>query len=186
MEYSVIRSNRRSIAVEIQNCRAVVRAPLCYSDGQIENFVMRNEKWITTHLAKAEENRKKAAERFDMPASEIRAVLNTAKTVFSDRVAYYAPLVGVTYSRVSVRFMRSRWGSCSSKGALGFNSLLVLAPPEVLDSVVVHELCHRKQMNHSDKFYSEVLRVFPDYNKCREWLDENSEILHAAGERACE
>ena len=68
-------------------------------------------------------------------------------------------------------------GSCSSKGNLNFNCLLMLAPPKVLDSVVVHELCHRKEMNHSKRFYAEVLRVFPDYWAQDKWLKENGNIL---------
>ena len=63
------------------------------------------------------------------------------------------------------------------KGNLNFNCLLMLAPPEVLDSVIVHELCHRKVMNHSDKFYAEVLRAFPNYRICSKWLKENGDML---------
>ena len=94
-----------------------------------------------------------------------------------ERLEVYAPRIGVSYGRVTVRNQRTRWGSCSAKGNLNFNCLLMLAPPEVIDSVVVHELCHRKEMNHSDKFYSEVLRVFPDYWNCHKWLKENGPIL---------
>ena len=101
-----------------------------------------------------------------------------AKTI-PQRAAYYAPLVGVTYGRITIRKQRSRWGSCSSKGNLSFNCLLMRAPPEVLDSVVVHELCHRREMNHSDLFYAEVLRVCPDYPARRAWLKENGDALLA-------
>ena len=65
-----------------------------------------------------------------------------------------------------------RWGSCSSKGNLNFNCLLMLAPSEILDYVVVHELCHRKQMNHSKAFWLEVEKVLPDYKESIEWLKE--------------
>ena len=95
------------------------------------------------------------------------------------RVAYYAAQIGVSYGRITIRCQRTRWGSCSSAGNLNFNCLLLLAPPRVLDSVVVHELCHRKQMNHSAAFYREVYRVFPDYDRCRLWLRENGGALLA-------
>ena len=75
--------------------------------------------------------------------------------------------------------MSTRWGSCSSKGNLNFNCLLLLAPPEVLDSVVVHELCHRKEMNHSPAFWREVYRVFPKYDEADRWLKENGPVLTA-------
>ena len=94
-------------------------------------------------------------------------------------MAYYAPIVGVSYGRITIRSQRSRWGSCSSNGNLNFNCLLMLVPPGVLDSVVVHELCHRKEMNHSPRFYAEVLRVLPDYRERDRWLKENGAMLMA-------
>ena len=96
-----------------------------------------------------------------------------ASIVISERVAHFAPLVGVDYGRITIRSQKTRWGSCSSKGDLNFNCLLLLAPPEVLDYVVVHELCHRKQMNHSPRFWAEVARIIPDYKTKVKWLKEN-------------
>lgn len=75
--------------------------------------------------------------------------------------------------RITIRSQRTRWGSCSSKGNLNFNCLLVLFPPEVIDSIVVHELCHRKHMNHSPQFYAEIEKVFPEYKKWHKWLNDN-------------
>ena len=109
--------------------------------------------------------------------SDIQALAEKALAVIPDRVKYYAEKIGVTYGRITIRNQRSKWGSCSAKGNLNFNCLLMLAPPEVLDSVIVHELCHRKEMNHSDKFYAEILRVFPDYHKWDKWLKENGGLL---------
>ena len=94
-----------------------------------------------------------------------------------ERVAYYAPIAGVSYGRITIRNQKSRWGSCSAKGNLNFNCLLMLTPPEVIDSVVVHELCHRKEMNHSRRFYDEVLRVYPDYHIWNKWLKENGAAI---------
>lgn len=87
--------------------------------------------------------------------------------------------LGVTYGRITIRCQRTKWGSRSSAGNLNFNCLLMLAPDEVIDSVVVHELCHRLEMNHSDRFYSHVQRVFPKYNECRRWLKANGGALLA-------
>ena len=89
----------------------------------------------------------------------------------------FAPLVGVTYGRITIRSQHTLWGSCSSKGNLNFNCLLMLTPPEVLDYVVVHELCHRKEMNHSARFRAEVEHVLPDYEIQRKWLRENGTAL---------
>ena len=92
-------------------------------------------------------------------------------------MAYYASIIGVSYGKVTIRKQKTRWGSCSARGDLNFNCLLMLTPPEVIDSVVVHELCHRKEMNHSRKFYGEVLRAFPDYRKWDKWLKDNGRML---------
>ena len=112
-----------------------------------------------------------------LTAEEIRALAAKALEVIPERVAYYAPLMGVTYNRITIRNQKTRWGSCSSKGNLNFNCLLMLCPPEVIDSVVVHELAHRREMNHSKRFYAHVLRVYPDYYKWNKWLKENGPVL---------
>ena len=78
--------------------------------------------------------------------------------------------------QIVIRTQYARWGSCSSKGNLNFNCLLALVPPEVLAYVFVHELCHRKQMNHSAAFYKEVERVFPEYKRCNRWLKQNGSV----------
>ncbi len=108
---------------------------------------------------------------------ELRTLAEKARAYIPERVKFYAPQVGVTYGRVTIRSQKTLWGSCSAKGNLNFNCLLMLAPPEVIDSVVVHELCHRKVMNHSARFYAKVLRVFPDYRKWHGWLKEHGEAL---------
>lgn len=113
--------------------------------------------------------------------TEIDELMKQAKKVIPERVAFFAPLVGVVPGRIAIRCQKTRWGSCSAKGNLNFNCLLMLAPPEVMDSVVVHELCHLKQMNHSKKFYDEVLRVMPDYRTRQKWLKEHgAELLKHA------
>ena len=161
-EYELIKSSRKTLAAEIKQGRLIIRAPHQAADDDIRRFIQKNRQWIETHLAKSR-SREAAAESIPkLTPEELPA-----------RAAYYAPLIGVTYGRITIRNQTSRWGSCSSKGNLNFNCLLMLAPPEVLDSVVVHELCHRREMNHSQKFYAEVLRVFPTYHTQEKWLKEH-------------
>ena len=98
------------------------------------------------------------------------------RQVLQEKVEFYAqkwePRMGVHASGWTLRKMKTRWGSCSSKGNLNFNCLLMLAPAEILDYVVVHELCHRKEMNHSKAFWAEVEKVLPDYRESVKWLKE--------------
>lgn len=169
MEYEVIRSNRKTLAVQIHSDRVLVRAPTCATNEDIRRFLLEHRGWIEKHLAKQQA----AAALPKLTMEDIHQLADRAMEVIPRRVRYYAPLVGVTYGRITIRNQRSKWGSCSSQGNLNFNCLLMLAPPEVIDSVVVHELCHRKEMNHSPRFYAEVYRVFPEYDKWNKWLKEN-------------
>ena len=175
--YQLIRSSRKTISLELTSKGLLVRAPYAMTGEQIDRFVKSKEAWITKHRAKIEEQLRTQPVEDRLSMDEIRELADRALKVIPERVAYYAPLVGVTYGRITIRNQKSRWGSCSSRGNLNFNCLLMLAPPEVLDSVVVHELCHRKEMNHSEAFYSEVLRVFPEYKKWYGWLKENGTAL---------
>ncbi len=179
MEFEVIRSGRRTIAAEIRRNRLIIRAPWRATDEDINRFMQANRHWLETHLAQARAREQALAGVRRLTAEDVRALARRAAETIPARVAHYAPLVGVTYGRITIRNQRSRWGSCSSKGNLNFNCLLMLAPPAVLDSVVVHELCHRKEMNHSPRFYAEVLRVFPDYWAQDRWLKENGATLMA-------
>lgn len=176
--YKLIRSKRKTMSIQIVPEGLVVRAPLHAKQEEIDRFVNLNSVWIERNRKKLEErlaNQPPLPEKLTM--DEIRELAEKAAKVIPERVRYYAPLVGVTYGRITIRNQSTRWGSCSSKGNLNFNCLLMLTPPEVIDSVVVHELCHRKEMNHSKKFYAEVLRVFPDYYKWDKWLKENGSII---------
>lgn len=102
---------------------------------------------------------------------------NAARARFEQRCAYYRTLTGGSYTSVTVRDQKTRWGSCSSRGTLSFNYRLIFAPPEVLDYVVVHELCHLTHMNHSKEFWNKVGSVMPDYNIHRKWLKDHGREL---------
>ena len=177
MEYTIIKSNRRTLALEIKSGKLIVRAPSRATDEEISAFVVKHKRWIENNILKIQKRKELIGSIDPLSQSDIQALADKALSVIPDRVKYYAEIIGVTYGRITIRNQRSRWGSCSAKGNLNFNCLLMLAPPEVLDSVIVHELCHRKVMNHSDKFYAEVLRAFPHYHICNKWLKENGDVL---------
>lgn len=179
-EYKIVKTNRRTLSIQInRENEVIVRAPRRISNAEIERIVVSKEAWITKHLKKMENDlRRESSEKpYKLSDEEIAKLVAEAKRVIPERVAFYAPLVGVSYGRVTIRHQKTRWGSCSAKGNLNFNCLLMLTPPEVLDSVVVHELCHRKEMNHSKRFYAEVYRVFPEYDKWDKWLKKNGKSI---------
>lgn len=102
---------------------------------------------------------------------------SAARTQFEQRCAYYCRFTGGSYTSVTIRDQKTRWGSCSSRGTLSFNYRLIFAPPAVLDYVVVHELCHLTHMNHSKEFWNMVGSVMPDYQKHKKWLREHGQEL---------
>ena len=180
MDYRLIRSKRKTIGIQVKNGMVIVRAPMRTSLKEIDAFVESSRNWIDKHLCQQKERMVHEAENpvSKLTREELEALAQEAVRRIPGRVAYYAPKVGVTYGTITIRNQRTRWGSCSAKGNLNFNCLLCLAPPGVLDAVVVHELCHRLEMNHSKRFYEEVLRVYPDYYKDHGWLKEHgSELL---------
>ena len=177
----IIRSSRRTLSLQVKNDgQVIVRAPKHITLQEIAAFVRKNSAWLHKHLEKVRKEKELNAASPVQPLTmeDIQKLADEALRVIPGRVAHFAPLVGVTYGRITVRNQRTRWGSCSSKGNLNFNCLLMLAPPGILDYVVVHELCHRKEMNHSPKFWAEVVNVMPDYKERQKWLrTEGSNIM---------
>ena len=176
MEYRILRSSRKTIAIQITpEGEVLVRCPNRMPKWQIQQFVDSKSDWIEAHLQKIAA--RPAALKLTEP--ELNALARQAAEDLPKRVAKFAPLVGVSWGRITIRRQRTRWGSCSGKGNLNFNCLLMLSPEEVRDYVVVHELCHRKQMNHSQKFWSEVAAILPDYPSRKKWLKDNGNALMA-------
>ena len=173
--YQIIKSDRKTIAIQIKpDGQVVVRCPKRMRVEEARRFVESKADWIEKHLAKRQpQNVAKYTPK------EIEQLREQARKVVTGRVRYYAPIIGVTYGQIAIRTQHTRWGSCSSKGNLNFNCLLALTPPEVLDYVVVHELCHRKELNHSDRFWSQVERILPDYKARKAWLKKNGTGLIA-------
>lgn len=171
ISYKLIRSDRRSIGIQITQEGVVVRAPRRMSDAEIDRFVQSKRDWIETHLAKVPTAQPKFS------GEEIHRLADEALKRIPERVRHFAPLVGVTYGGITIRNQHTRWGSCSSKGNLNFNCLLMLTPDHVIDYVVVHELCHRLEMNHSARFWVQVERVLPNYRESLQWLKEHGQEL---------
>ena len=96
-----------------------------------------------------------------------------ARAVLTERVEFFAHEHGFTVKKIRISSARTRWGSCSTKGTLSFTWRLVMAPLEVIDYVVVHELCHLQELNHSQSFWARVEAILPGYRPCRQWLKHN-------------
>ena len=178
--YEIIRSKRKSYGISVApGGKVTVRMPLRGSERFAVSMVEEKRDWIVKNYLKMQAVSPKPSQKEKTPYERrLEAPYRqAAKEYIPKRVAYYAELLDVTYATISIRDQKTRWGSCSSKGNLSFSWRLILAPPKVLDYVVVHELCHRKEMNHSPRFWALMESIIPDYKIHRKWLKENGEKL---------
>mgnify|MGYP003308806016 CR=1 FL=1 len=179
----IIRERRRTYTLKVtDDGQVLIKAPYSVSEKVLRNFAAQHSDWIEKQLqAKAQF----ANDKFT--PEEIENLFHLAVNDIPQRVEKWATVIGVSYTKLAIRNMVHNYGSCTSKGKLTFNCLLMLCPPEIIDSIVVHELCHRLQMNHSQKFYTEILRVMPDYYERHRWLHQHGDFylrkLKASGIR---
>ncbi len=178
MNIQVIRSDRKTISLEIKrDGEVLVRAPGYMSESDIREFIQDKSGWLNKHLRKVEIDKNMLQEVGSFSDDEIRKMIRLAKKILPQKVAYYARVLNVDYGRISIRKQKTRWGSCSHEGDLNFNCLLMMTPEAVMDYVVVHELCHRLEMNHSVRFWKLVEKVLPDYKDTKKWLKEQGRLL---------
>lgn len=174
----LIRSRRKTLALQIaEDGHLIIRVPMKCPESEIASFIDKHRSWIEKHSEKVRQTYAMAQQLEPFSAQDIRSMAERAAEIIPQRVRFYAEKLGVTYGKITIRAQKTKWGSCTSKGNLSFNCLLMEAPPEVLDSIVVHELCHRIHMDHSKLFYSKVYSIFPDYDKCSSWLKSSGSIL---------
>ena len=174
MQYELMYSKRKTLAVQIRaDGSIVVRAPFRTPRYRIEGFLTARQDWIlqTVEKQKAAHAVPRISEQLNPQEREV--MIRKAGETLAARTAYFAEQMGVTYGRITIREQKTRWGSCSSKGNLNYNWKLILMPQEILDYVVVHELAHRKEMNHSARFSAVVAAQMPDYAVRQKWLREH-------------
>lgn len=178
----VVYSRRRTLGLEVRaDGRVILRAPKGLSNQDVMDFVKERQAWIVQKWFETERIRRQKAERpprdyEQNPALEAQ-YRKEARRRITERAAYFAEKMGVDYGRIAIKAAKTRWGSCSARGNLNFHWKLILMPPAILDYVVVHELAHRIEMNHSPRFWTQVERILPDYRERRRWLKENGGLI---------
>ena len=163
MDYTLVRSGRKTLAIEVtRDARVVVRAPQRCPRQQIDAFVASRQAWIEDALAR---QKARLAQHPPLSQAETEALRQKAKAYLPGRVACWAGRMGLQPAAVKITSARTRFGSCSSKNTLCFSLYLMHYPPQAIDAVVVHELCHMRHRDHSPAFYAEVERWLPDYRE---------------------
>ena len=179
----IVFSDRKSIGIQIKTDASVqVRAPFYISKGKIESFIREKSDWIYKNYTKMLERSETITTALTPLQKQQTEALkkrfqNAARVHFPKRVSELQKLTGGTYTKITIRNQKTRWGSCSQTGTLSFNYRLMMAPPAVIDYVIIHELCHITHMNHSKDFWNMVGSVMPDYAIHKPWLKEHGHEL---------
>ncbi|MGN1148530.1 MAG: M48 family metallopeptidase [Lachnospiraceae bacterium] len=180
-------SDRKSIGIQIKEDASVhVRAPYYARQREVEAFIEEKKDWIIKNYQKMLARTRISTDTLLSPIQEQQVTIlqkrfyNAARSYFPRRCAELQKLTGGHYTKITIRNQKTRWGSCSQTGTLSFNYRLMMAPPAVIDYVIVHELCHLTHMNHSKAFWNKVANVMPDYKIRKQWLKEHGAELTEA------
>ncbi len=170
----VIRSARKTIGLQVKEDGSVLlRIPNCLSARALQDFLNREQSWIWQNAEQMQSRIKQRETTGATPVEQLSAEeAEKIKEKIGFRVNYYSKIMGVTVGKITIRNQKTRWGSCSSKGNLNFNYQLYYLPEELLDYVVIHELAHRRHMNHSAAFWEEVEKYCPNYKIRRRALQD--------------
>lgn len=181
--FELVKTRRKTVGIIISpGGRVVIRAPLYSTREGLEKFLIERQDWIYENYCMQREKpdleSMKQNERKDPRLQYlVKKYKKKAKSYIYERVEYYRTMTGGSYRTIRIGDPKTRWGSCSSNGTLSFSWRLMLAPPRVLDYVVIHELCHLTYMDHSREFWEKVASIDPDYKEHKKWLKENEEKL---------
>jgi len=171
ISYTLRRSTRsRSIRISIHGRdEVIVSAPHSVSEIFIQRFVASKSAWIEAKLGKL----KKLPEHVFIKSNvkDFKFYKEVALRLAERRIAHLNMHYGFSFKKISIRNQKSRWGSCSRTGTLSFSYKIALLPPHLADYIIVHELCHLKEMNHSNKFWALVAETLPEYKSLRAELN---------------
>ena len=160
MEYKVVYSKRKTISLTIVDGTPVIKAPIGTKKKTIKEIIEKYSGWIEKHI---EIQKKKEALFKDLTDDDIKRIKNEARKYFVDKTEYFSKIMGIDYGRITITSAQKRFGSCSSTGNIAFSYRLMLYPESAREYVIVHELAHRKEMNHSKAFYAIIAAILPDY-----------------------
>lgn len=167
-EYEILRSARRTISLEVRpDGRVLIRAPRAMPKKEIDAFAAKHADWLAGAKKRVEE-RSAFHDMTDRRKDDLTAA---ARDYLPKRTAHWAEIMGVSPAGVRITDAKTRFGSCSPKNRICYSFRLMAYPPEAVDYVIVHELAHILQKNHSPRFYAEVQKILPDWRDRKKLLE---------------
>lgn len=167
MQYSVIYSDRKTVTLTVKNGDVIIKAPKRVKKSEILKIIDKHREWIEKAVVKEKQKREKYE---NLTEAEIKALKKEAKKYLSEKCEYFASIMGLSYNRITITSAKTRFGSCSSSKNISFSYRLMLYPEPAREYVVVHELAHLKEMNHSNRFYAIIEKILPDYKERKKLL----------------
>jgi len=168
IEYSIIKSKRtKTSQIVVDKDNVIVRTPLMKSKSEIQDMIKEKAPWIY----------KKQLE-FKKTKNSVYKTRTIRKVNYLEKRAQkLASKIGIKPSKIVIKPLKNRWGSATEKGVVNLNSHLLKAPKDVIDYIIIHELCHLKIKNHSFRFWNLVSKFMPNYEEKKEWLEKNSKVI---------
>ena len=167
LDYTVVYSARKTISISVDDCIVTVKAPIGTSDKTIREVVDKYSGWIEKNLD-VQKKRKTLTE--GLTPDDIKRLKKEAKKYLKDKTERFANIMGLKYGRITITSAQKRFGSCSSAGNISYSYRIMLYPEAAREYVVVHELAHLKEMNHSKAFYDIIEKILPDYKRRKRML----------------
>lgn len=173
----IIYSSRKTLALQItREGSLVIRAPIHTNKDYIQKFILQKKDWIEKTIQKVLHHKSKQTD-FTISVDQKKEYKKLSREVLVDRLVHWSRVMNLQYTSFRLSSAKTRWGSCSGKNSINLNWRLVMTPAEVIDYVVIHELAHIKQKNHSVKFWEIVQTYDPLWKQRRKWLRENQGII---------
>ena len=167
MQYEIIYSDRKTVNISIKDGNVIIKAPKKMKKEELLKIVEKHRDWILRAFEREKEKREKYESLDD---AQIKALKKAARIYLTERCEYFSNLMGLKYNRITITSAKTRFGACSSAKNISFSYRLMLYPESAREYVVVHELAHLKEMNHSRRFYKIIEGVLPDYKERRRML----------------
>ncbi|MBQ9070412.1 MAG: M48 family metallopeptidase [Clostridia bacterium] len=167
MDCEIVYSKRRTVSLKVKDGRVIVRAPLKMKKADIVKILEKHRDWIEKAVAREKASREKFE---DLTEIQIKLIKKQARAYLTEKCEYYSKIMGLKYNKISITSAKTRFGSCSSKKNISFSYRIMLYPECAREYVVVHELAHLKEMNHSAAFYGIIEKYMPDYKERRKLL----------------